>query len=102
MDEAKKTLWTKVVADFELSGKTQRAFATERQIDLSRLRYWIYALRSASRPLSTEEDASSVEAPEKQGPAKAMRMVPVRVVASPALSTCLARCPLRRHLGIPM
>jgi hypothetical protein len=84
MDEAKKTLWTKVVADFELSGKTQRAFSTERQIELSRLRYWIYALRNASRPLSTEEEGSSVKAPEDQGPEKAMRMVPVRVVASTA------------------
>lgn len=85
MDEAKKTLWTKVVADFELSGKTQRAFATERQIDLSKLRYWLYALRNASRPLPTEEDASSVKAPDKRPPERAMRMVPVRVVASPAL-----------------
>ena len=51
MDPAKKALWTKVVADFELSGKTQREFAEERQMELHRLRYWIYALRNASRPL---------------------------------------------------
>ena len=84
MDPAKKALWTKVVADFELSGKTQRAFAEERQIDLHRLRYWIYALRNASRPLVEEEQSSSVKAPDQAVPKQATRMLPVRVVASPA------------------
>ncbi len=44
VDEAKKALWTKLVADFELSGQTQREFAEAREIDLSRLRYWLYSL----------------------------------------------------------
>jgi len=85
MDPAKKALWTKVVADFEVSGKTQRAFAEERQMELHRLRYWIYALRNASRPLVEEEGSSSVKAPEQAAPKQVTRMLPVRVVASPAL-----------------
>jgi hypothetical protein len=84
MDPAKKALWTKVVADFELSGKTQRAFAEERQMDLHRLRYWIYALRNASRPLVEDEPSSSVKAPDQAASKEATRMLPVRVVASPA------------------
>jgi hypothetical protein len=84
MDPAKKALWTKVVADFELSGKTQRAFAEERQMDLHRLRYWIYALRNASRPLVEDEPSSSVKAPDQAAPQPVTRMLPVRVVASPA------------------
>jgi hypothetical protein len=56
VDDAKKTLWTKIVSDFELSGQTQREFAEARQIELSRLRYWLYSLRNASRPLATEKE----------------------------------------------
>ena len=85
MDSAKKALWTKVVADFELSGKTQREFAEERQMELHRLRYWIYALRNASRPLVDGEESPSVKAPDEAAPKKAIRMLPVRVVGSPAL-----------------
>jgi hypothetical protein len=84
MDEAKRTLWTKVVADFELSRQTQREFAEQRQIDLSRLRYWIYSLRNASRPLAVEKEDPSVKSPERRAPPEAARMIPVRVVASPA------------------
>jgi hypothetical protein len=84
MDPAKKALWTKVVADFELSGKTQRAFAEEHQVDLHRLRYWIYALRNASRPLVGDEESPSVKAPDQAAPRQVTRMLPVRVVASPA------------------
>ena len=49
VDEAKKALWTKVIADFELSGQTQREFSEARQIDLSRLRYWLYTFRNETR-----------------------------------------------------
>jgi hypothetical protein len=88
VDEAKKALWTKVVADFELSGQTQREFAEARQIELSRLRYWLYTLRNASRPLATEGEVPSVDAADKPGkrqaPAEGSRMLPVRVVASTA------------------
>jgi hypothetical protein len=54
MDDGKRALWTKVVADFELSELSQRAYAEEneqKKIDLSILRYWIYKLRNDSRPL---------------------------------------------------
>jgi hypothetical protein len=88
MDDAKKALWTKVVADFELSGQTQREFAEARQIELSRLRYWLYTLRSASRPLATGSEDPSVkpaDAPSsKSAPTEGSRMLPVRVVASTA------------------
>ncbi len=84
MDDGKRALWTKVVADFELSGQTQREFAEQRQIDLSRLRYWIYTLRNASRPLATEKEDPLVKPPEQRAPTEAARMLPVRVVGSPA------------------
>jgi hypothetical protein len=88
VDDAKKTLWTKVVADFELSGQTQREFAEARQIELSRLRYWLYSLRNASRPLATEKEDPSVKPADKtatrRAPSEASRMIPVRVVASTA------------------
>jgi len=84
MADAKRELWTKLVADFELSGQTQHAFAGQREIDLSRLRYWIYKFRNESRPLAVGADSPSVKPPEQDGPEKAPRMLPVRVVASPA------------------
>ena len=37
MEDGKRALWTKLVADFELSGLSQRAFASERGISLSNL-----------------------------------------------------------------
>ncbi len=52
MDDGKRALWTKLVADFELSGLSQRAFAEQKQIGLSNLRYWMYKLRNESRPLA--------------------------------------------------
>ena len=78
MDDAKRALWTKVVANFELSGQTQRVFAEEQKIDLSRLRYWIYTLRNSSRPLATEGDGSKVGQPEETAASATPRMVPVR------------------------
>ena len=87
MDDGKRALWTKLVADFELSGQSQREFAGQRQIELSNLRYWIYKLRKSSRPLVTEEknaSAPAAEQAERRAPEKAARMLPVRVVASPA------------------
>jgi hypothetical protein len=87
VDDAKKALWTKVVADFEPSGQTQREFAEARQIELSRLRYGLYSLRNASRPLATEKGDPSVKADKaatRRSPSEASRMIPVRVVASTA------------------
>jgi hypothetical protein len=87
MDEGKRALWTKLVADFELSGQSQREFAELRQIELSNLRYWLYKLRRASRPLVTAEKNGAAVRPETAegpGPERAARMLPVRVVASTA------------------
>jgi len=87
MDDGKRALWTKLVADFELSEQSQREFAEQRQIELSNLRYWIYRLRKESRPLVTEEKEATAAAPEqaeRRGPERAARMLPVRVVASTA------------------
>jgi hypothetical protein len=88
MEDGKRSLWTKLVADFELSGLSQRAFAEQKQIGLSNLRYWMYKLRNESRPLAAEEQPPAPErAPdnsERAGPEKAPRMLPVRVIASPA------------------
>ncbi len=87
MHDGKRALWTKLVADFELSGLSQRAFAEQKQIGLSNLRYWMYKLRNESRPLAAEEQPAPEPAPEhaeRRAPEKAPRMLPVRVVASPA------------------
>lgn len=87
MDDGKRALWTKLVADFELSGQSQREFSEKSQIELSNLRYWIYKLRKASRPLVTDEngDAAALSAsPERREPERAARLLPVRVVASTA------------------
>jgi hypothetical protein len=75
MRDGKRALWTKLVADFELSGLSQRAFAEQKQIGLSNLRYWMYKLRNESRPLAAEE----------------------RWRQSPLLSTLSAAPPRRRH-----
>jgi hypothetical protein len=86
-DSGKRAVWTKLVADFELSGQSQRAFAEARQIELSNLRYWIYKLRNESRPLATERKEAPPAQPEhteRRAPARASRMLPVRVVASTA------------------
>ena len=45
----------------------------------------IYALRNASRPLVEDEQSPSVKGPDETAPRKAIRMLPVRVVGSPAL-----------------
>jgi hypothetical protein len=74
--------WTKLVADFESADLSQREFAQERGISLSNLRYWIYRLRKESRPLVTEPDERSDQAPERAGVAEGSRLVPVRVIAS--------------------
>ncbi len=87
MDDEKRALWTKVVADFELSGLSQRVFAEQKQIELSSLRYWMYKLRNESRPLAVEEQAApqpASERAERRAPKKASRMLPVRVIASAA------------------
>ena len=90
MDDGKRALWTKTVADFELSGLSQREFAERNKIELSNLRYWIYRLRNDARPLVTErkDPPARAERPEQRPPAKApdvgSRLVPVRVVASTA------------------
>ncbi len=86
MDDGKRALWTKVVADFELSELSQRAYAEQKKIDLSNLRYWIYKLRNDSRPLVTEkkDPPALAERAEQRAPTRASRLVPVRVVGSAA------------------
>jgi transposase len=81
MDDAKRQLWTNLVADFETSGLSQRAYAAQKQISLSNLRYWMYKLRNQSRPLATEQLES---APEQRHPRRARRLLAVDVVASAA------------------
>src|SRR5690349_24465482 len=84
MADGKRALWTKLVADYELSEQSQRVFAEERQIELSALRYWIYKLRNESRPLVTDGEVLSVKSPEQVAPSEPSRLLPVRVVASTA------------------
>lgn len=86
MEDGRRVLWTNVVADFELSGLSQREFAEQKKIELSNLRYWIYKLRNESRPLATEkkDPPPASERSERRAPSRASRLVPVRVVASTA------------------
>ncbi len=88
MDNGKRALWTKVVADFELSELSQRAYAEQKQISLSNLRYWMYKLRNESRPLAARAEEPATEGAaqhaERRAAEKTRRMLPVRVVASPA------------------
>jgi hypothetical protein len=80
-DSGKRAVWTKLVADFEVSGQSQRAFAEARQIDLSNLRYWIYKLRNESRPFRSPRRAPRARsvAPRPAGP---ISLVPARGLSS--------------------
>ena len=86
MEDGRRVLWTNVVADFELSGLSQREFAEQKKIELSNLRYWIYKLRNESRPLATEkkDPPPASERSERSALCRASRLVRVRVVASTA------------------
>jgi len=77
----KRQFWINQVADFETSGLSQRAYAEQKQISLSNLRYWMYKLRNESRPLAPEQAES---APEQRRPRRARRLLAVDVVASAA------------------
>ena len=79
MADDKRQFWTNLVADFETSELSQRAFAEQKQIPISNLRYWMYKLRNESRPLATEQAES---APEQRRPRRARRLLAVDVVAS--------------------
>ena len=65
MADDKRQFWINQVADFETSGLSQRAYAEQKQISLSNLRYWMYKLRNESRPLAPEQAES---APEQRRP----------------------------------
>ena len=60
-----REIWVGIVAQYEKSGLTQEAFAEERGIPVGTLRNWIYRLR-------------------REGD-EGVPLLPVRVVASPAL-----------------
>src|SRR6266511_1345153 len=86
--------WTKLVADYESADLSQREFAQERGISLSKLRYWIYRLRKESRPLVTEATERSDQAPERAAAPAGSRLLPVRVVASaPKARTAVVAAP---------
>ena len=84
MRDDDRARWTKLVADFESAGLSQREFAQERGLSLSNLRYWIYRLRKESRPLVTEAAGRSGQGPERAAASESSRLLPVRVIASTA------------------
>lgn len=43
MADDKRQFWTNLVADFETSELSQRAFAEQKGISISNLRYWMYS-----------------------------------------------------------
>ena len=75
MADETRARWTKLVADFEASGLTQREYAKERGVSFSNLRNWIYRLRNETRPLAeTKADKRTADSD--------LRLLPVQVVAS--------------------
>ena len=82
MDDQDRARWVKLVADFESSELTQREFSNERGVSFSNLRNWIYKLRKETRPLVTEAVKVSGQAPVRAPATEALRIVPVRAVAS--------------------
>ena len=82
MEDQSQARWKKLVADYEASELTQREFATERGVSFSNLRNWIYKLRKETRPLVTEAAKVPGQAPARAPATGALRIVPVRAVAS--------------------
>ena len=82
MTDNDQARWKKLVADYEASELTQREFATERGVSFSNLRNWIYKLRKETRPLVTEGAKVSGQAPVRAPATEALRLMPVRAVAS--------------------
>jgi len=82
MDDQSQARWKKLVADYEASELTQREFASERGVSFSNLRNWIYKLRKETRPLVTGAPKVSGQAPVRAPATEALRIVPVRAVAS--------------------
>jgi hypothetical protein len=42
--------WVRLIAEYEVSGQTQREFAAKQQVKLATLRSWLYALRREGKP----------------------------------------------------
>ena len=82
MEDQNQARWKKLVADYEASELTQREFASERGVSFSNLRNWIYKLRKETRPLVTEAAKVSGQAPVRAPVTEALRLMPVRAVAS--------------------
>jgi transposase len=82
MEDQNQARWKKLVADYEASELTQREFANERGVSFSNLRNWIYKLRKETRPLVTEAAKVSSQAPVRAPATEALRLMPVRAVAS--------------------
>ncbi len=82
MTDQDQARWKKLVADYEASELTQREFATERGVSFSNLRNWIYKLRKETRPLVTESAKVSGQGPVRAPATEALRLMPVRAVAS--------------------
>ena len=82
MEDQNQARWKKLVADYEASELTQREFASERGVSFSNLRNWIYKLRKETRPLVTEVAKVSGQAPVRAPVTEALRLMPVRAVAS--------------------
>ena len=82
MTDNDQARWKKLVADYEASELTQREFATERGVSFSNLRNWIYKLRKETRPLVTEPAKVPGQAPVRAPATEALRLMPVRAVAS--------------------
>jgi len=82
MEDQNQARWKKLVADYEASELTQREFASERGVSFSNLRNWIYKLRKETRPLVTEAAKVPGQAPVRASATEALRLMPVRAVAS--------------------
>lgn len=63
-------IWVQVIRQYEKSGRTQEAFARERNIPVGTLRSWIYRLRRQDAAAALGNEATAI--------------LPVRVIASTA------------------
>ena len=75
--EERRRFWSALVARFEGSGRSRKAFATEAGVGLAIFQYWLYKLRRERQPTAV-----------RKVPVPAVRLVPVTMRAqsgAPAL-----------------
>jgi hypothetical protein len=89
--EAKRRFWAALVARYEGSGESRRAFAAQAGVGLAIFQYWLYKLRR-------EGDAKVVREPAKPE----VRLVPVTLRGRPAAPARLELRVAGARLRVPV